>query len=321
LVRGASLPVALAVVAALVLVAAVQAALPPRGAEFSFADHATTGKDWHVDFTIDAKHRDKIRTLIVYSEQCDATVVKRDVPISPAGVVAAGGGVDGGGTWAVNATFQATKKIVGTMRITRATCDTGVLSYPNAITGDGTGASDHSEHEGLTYPDFASATAHQRRQAVALQKRVVRTWRGITVAGARRLGFIRRLDLSVKPGMFHVYNSTYEQDNRIFDARRPESIVFWRPPHGGTPQVLGTMFRVPAGKRPSFGGPIPIYHHHGLTKAGKVASLMTHVWMVSGPKSAWAFCLPVKQLELFNSHFNWLAGYSNHEHIGGPCPS
>src|SRR6476619_7641744 len=93
-----SLPPAL--VAALVVVAAAQAALPPKGAHFEFADHAPAGESWHVDFTIDPEHRDSVKTLIVYSERCDATVVRRDVPISAAGVIAASGGVAGGGTWA-----------------------------------------------------------------------------------------------------------------------------------------------------------------------------------------------------------------------------
>jgi hypothetical protein len=306
----------LVVAAALVLVAAVQAALPPKGAEFSFADHATSGKNWHVDFTIDAGHRDKIRTLIVYSEQCDATVVKRDVPISAAGVVAAGGGIEGGGTWAVNATFAATRKIVGTMRMARAGCDTGVLSYPTKITGDGTKAHDH----GPKLADFASATLKQRRQALALHRRVLKTWHGLTLRAARHLGFHRLTagHFHTKPGFFHFYNDTYETDHRTFDARRPESLVFWRSPKG--PVVLvGTMFRVPPGKRPSFAGPIPIYHHHDLGKAGNVVSIMTHVWMVKDVHRAWANCLPIPELEAYNPRLDWVRGYSRIEHVGGPC--
>jgi hypothetical protein len=302
------------VVAALVLVAAVQAALPPRGAEFSFADHATAGKDWHVDFTIDAKHRDKIRTLIVYSEQCDATVVKRDVPISPAGVVAAGGGVDGGGTWKVDATFQETRKIVGTMQMIRDGCDTGVLSYPTAITGDGTGPHDH----GAKYADFASSTLAERRQARRMQARVLKLWHGATLADVTRLGY--HTNRSHPPMatalMFHVYNTRYEKDKRIFDPKRPESFVIWRA--NGKSVVLGPMFRVPPGKRPRFAGPIPIYHFHP-SASGKIVSLMTHVWMVKpNHKIAYANCLPVTQLELYNPAFRWVPGQPPQEHLE-PC--
>ena len=311
--RRVSVSVALVVGVVLVLVGVVQAALPPKGQTFEFADHATSGKNWHVDFQVDAKSRKKLKTLIVYSEQCDATVVKRDVPISGAGVIAVAGGVPDGGTFTVNATFTATRKLVGTMRMIRTGCDTGLLNYPTAITGDGTGEHVHTAR----YPDFASATHKQRRQARALQVRVLKYWHGISVTDAKHLGYFRETRFQVTDGIFHVYNHTYEKDHRIFDARRPESLVFWRPPKGA-PQILGPMFRVPPGKRPSFAGPIPIYHHHE-SQTGRIVSAMTHVWMVNGPKSAWAFCLPVKQLELYNPTFKWLPGYSNHEHIGAPC--
>jgi hypothetical protein len=301
----------------LAIVSGAQAALPPKGASFSFADHATAGRNWHVEFTIDARSRTRLATLIVYSEQCDATVIKRGKPISGSGVVAASGGLMGGGTWAVNATFTSTHKIVGAMRMTRADCDTGLLRFPNAVTGDGTSGG-HHHGAGTQYPDLDAATPHERGQARALQLRVLKKWSGTTVGGAQRLGFWRSPMFKKKAGMFHMYNDRYESDGRMFDARRPESLVFWRPPHG-QPVLLGLMFRVPPGKRPSFAGPIPIYHHH-QSRSGRIVSEMTHLWMVKGRKAAWAFCLPTKQLAAYNPRFKYLPGYSNHEHIGAPCP-
>ncbi|MDQ3678786.1 MAG: hypothetical protein M3401_18650, partial [Actinomycetota bacterium] len=96
-------------------------------------------------------------------------------------------------------------------------------------------------------------------------------------------------------------------------------LVFWRRPQG-PPVILGPMFRVAPGKRPSFAGPIPIYHSHNSKSGGKLKSQMTHVWMVkAGRNSAWANCLPVKQLEQYNPAFKWTPSHSNHEHIGAPC--
>jgi len=277
------------------VVGVVQAALPPKNASFEFADHATAGKNWHVDFTVDEDSRRKLESLIVYSEQCDATVVARHVPISD-------GAGEGGGNWAVNATFTASKTIVGAMRMIRPGCDTGVLSFPNANTGDGTAVHVH----GGKYADFADATLKQRRQARRLQAQVLKFWRGVTPAGAKRRGFHVNRAFPPDPSglVFHVYNVHNEKDHRIFDARRPESLVFSRPTQG-KPVLLGPMFRVPPGKRPGFAGPIPIYHSHP-SHSGKIVSLMTHVWIVKpNRKIAWANCLPVKQLEAYNPGFTW----------------
>ncbi|MDQ3677722.1 MAG: hypothetical protein M3401_13130, partial [Actinomycetota bacterium] len=97
---------ALVLGAVLVIAAGVQAALPPKGASFAFHDHQTAGKNWHVEFRIDAKDPKQIKTLVVYSQQCKATVAKTGVAISDAGAIAAGGALNGGGTWQVNATFK-----------------------------------------------------------------------------------------------------------------------------------------------------------------------------------------------------------------------
>ena len=314
-------PAALVFGVLLVIVGSAQAALPPKGARFVFHDHVTPGKNWHVDLRVDPQDPKKLRTLVAYSQQCGETVAKTGIPISDAGVVAASGGLAAGGAWEVNATFTAPTAIVGTMRMRRAGCDTGVLSYPNASTGDGhtehehDGGGGHSEH-GAKYPNFDKASPKERGQAGALHKRVLRKWRGMTVARAARLGFYRNPHMKVKPGTFHVYNQRYEQDGRIFDARRPESLVFWRGATG-QPVILGAMFRAPPGKRPSFAGPIPIYHHHP-SKSGKVVSNMTHVWMTSGRMSTWANCLPVKWLALYNPAFKWTPGHS-HSHVDKPC--
>jgi len=318
-------PLARTVVSAAVLVGAMlliagtaRAALPPKGASFAFHDHDTAGKNWHIEIRIDQKNPEKIATLVAYSQQCKGTVAKTGLPISDAGVIAASGGLKGYGWWEVNATVQAPTTIVGTMRMRRADCDTGVLSYPNAITGD-----EHTDHahsggghgHGPKYPDFAGASLAQRKQARALHRRVLKTWTGITLAQAERLGWLQLGgSKKTRPGTFHIYNQRYEKDKRLLDARRPESLVFWRRADGKS-VILGAMFRVPAGKRPRFAGPIPIYHSHGQT----VKNRMTHVWLTKGPKSAWANCVPVFHLQQYNSAFTWMPGGTGQGLVGGPC--
>ena len=320
LLRRALVSVSVLVGALLVMGGTAQAALPPRGASFSFHDHHTAGKNWHVELKVDAKNPKRIATLVVYSQLCKSTVAKTGVAISDAGVIAASGGLKGYGRWQVNATFSAPTTLVGMMRVRRANCDTGVLSYPNAITGDG-----HTDHahgsgghdRGRKFPDFGSASIRERKQARGLHRRVLKRWTGITPAQARRRGFHRPRDAGpVVQYMFHVYNRRYQRDDRIFDAKRPESLMYWRRTDGGEPVLLAPMFRVPPGKRPSFAGPIPIYHHH-TSKTGRVVNQMTHVWMVKGPKMAWANCLPVFHLQQYNPAFKWVPDTNR---IAKPCP-
>lgn len=55
---------ALALTGLLVIAGAVQAALPSKGASFVFHDHATAGKNWHVEFEIDSSNPKKVKTLV-----------------------------------------------------------------------------------------------------------------------------------------------------------------------------------------------------------------------------------------------------------------
>ena len=307
---------ALVLAALLVLPGAALAALPAKGARFVFHDHDTKGKNWHIDFRISPTDRQVVETLVLYSEECDATVAKENVPISDTGVVAANGKVPDGGMWGTYAGFKGTTELVGSMRITTPRCDTGALWFPNAVTGDGHADHEHGEGghaHGPKFPDLESATRKERRQAVRLHRRVLDVWSGVSFAESKRLGFHRNPVFPRKLGVFHVYRSRYERDGRIFDPERPESLVFWRPSQG-QPVLLGPMFRVPPGRPPAFGGPIPIYHSHG----DGTSNQMTHVWMVKSLRMAWANCLPTKELHAYNPAFVWSAEGAS-AHIGGAC--
>lgn len=311
--RRTVLPVAVLAGALRLIAGTAQAALPPN----TIRRRARTGT-WRSGSIRRTPRRS--RRSSVYSQQCKGTIAKTGVPISDAGVIAASGGLKGYGWWEVNATVNEPTTIVGTMRMRRADCDTGVLSYPNAITGDG--RTDHAHAggghtHGSQYADFGRASLAERKQARALHRRVLKTWWGITPARAKLRGFHRPPGSKPVVGfMYHMYNQRYERDSRLFEGKRPESLVFWRRASGDS-VILGPRFRVPAGKRPSFAGPIPIYHGHA-SATGEIPNQMTHVWMTKGPKMAWANCLPVFHLQQYNPVFKWTPD-TKREHIGEPC--
>ena len=296
------------VLGALLLAPPASAALPAKGKSFEAHDHETPGRNWHVQFEIDARSSRKVETLVVYSEACDETVAEGDVPISEAGGVAAGGKLKGG-TWRVDATFTAPDAIEGTFRVTKGGCDTGVLPFRITPAGDG---HDHGpgaiHNHGPKFPDLARATVTHTRQAIQMRRRVIAAAddRFPTYAAARRLNYKRFTSVGKRPRplIFHLRKAAYEDDDRIFDARRPESLVYWWPAEG-EPILLGSMFRAPAGTRPAYAGPIPIYHVHGNRYGETGATQMTHVWLTGELRSAWSNCLPVAQLEALNPAFRY----------------
>ena len=252
------------------------------------------------------------------------------MPISDCGDVKVSGRVKGS-SWDVSAHFPEADHVTGTLHVAKGDCDTGPIPFDVKegadedhddmdMGGDGH-AHHHHHHHGPKFPDIDSATAAQRKQAEDLRIRVRRAaaTRFKTYRAARALNYKRFPRKWKLPVVFHLRNRAYENDNRIFDPRRPESLVYWWPRHG-QPILLGFMFRAPAGPRPSFAGPIPIYHQHP-NRYGKLGdNQMTHVWLTGGLRSAWSNCLPVKQLERANPKLRYekpRSGVSGQESM--PC--
>ena len=71
--------------------------------------------------------------------------------------------------------------------------------------------------------------------------------------------------------------------------------MYWLPRHG-RPVLVGLMYRVPAHRRPAFGGRILAYHRH-TSNGHPGATRMTHVWLAHKLRSAYARCLPVAALQ------------------------
>jgi len=320
--------VALALACGVAVPAVALAALPESNSSFESHDHETKGKNWHVQFEM-GKDRSRVQTLVVYSEECDVTAAKEKVAISEAGDVAAKGKAQGG-NWEITARFTTPQDVEGSFRITTPKgCDTGVLPFKDGLGKQGDGHSTHghsggghADHNtGPKYPSIEKASASQRAQAADLRRRVHRTAREqFPTYRAARARTFRRFSKSWKrPLVFHVRRKRYEDDRHTFSARRPESLVYWWP-RRGDPILLGYMFRVPAGSRPAFAGPIPIYHRHPGANGELADTQMTHVWLTGDLRSAWANCLPVEQLEKAIPRFNYekpRSGVSGAEAV--PC--
>jgi hypothetical protein len=105
---------------------------------------------------------------------------------------------------------------------------------------------------------------------------------------------------------FHASNPAYENDGRVLDPARPETLVYAVAPNG-RPVLMGAMFQMPKIGQPGpmIGGPLTVWHAHehvciSLTPLGlsgilsplgtcPVASIdvpltaeMIHIWIVPG---------------------------------------
>ena len=307
----------------LVLVpATAPAALPAKRGSFEAHDHVTPGRNWHVQLEISARSSRAIETLVVYSEKCGITDAVSGVPISAAGVVATTG-TAGGGAWRLEAVFTAPDAVQGTFRMTKGACDTGPLPFRVVPKGAGDGHAGHTHGaggghaHGAKYPAIDGASAKHVRQAIRMrhQALAVAAERFPTYRAARRRGFERFEGEWQRPLLFHLRSRHNLRDDRILDPRHPESLVYWWPAEGD-PVLVALMFSVPAGSRPAFAGPIPIYHQHPSAHGGLGATAMTHVWLTGDLRSAWANCFPVLELQWANPAFR----YAPPPGHAGPAP-
>jgi len=280
------------------------AALPAGGATVEAHNHASDGRNFHVQLEA-GRDRRRLASVLVYSEQCGETFTQEDVPVAEDGTVRAGAAVEGG-SWELSARFGGARTASGTFRVRLADCDTGVRSFRAKRAAAGRRKGEHGGHggkgghggHGPKYPPLRRATAAQRRQAETMRRQVWRMARRLfpSYRTAQRRGFVRYPGRWGRPVVFHLRSWLFDMDTISLRASRPESLVYWWPKRGA-PILLGFMFRVPAPARPAFAGPIPIYHRHPGTNGKLGATQMTHVWLTHDLRSAWANCLPVDELE------------------------
>jgi hypothetical protein len=276
-----------------------------KGESYSMHDHQTKGKNWHVEVQISKDARLKADTVVVYVQECNATVFLEELRVDLKGRIVIperpfklpkNGGE---GTWALFGAFTSSHEMSGLFRIRTATCDTGLRGFTLHAGGhDHTpGSSHHAGTRPGEFPQLATASATARGQARALwrQSRAAAARLFPTFAAARSEHFWRYPLKWKRPLLFHMRNDRYARDKVMLDADRPESLVYWWPKRG-KPILLGFMFRAPLGKPPAFGGDLFAWHSH-VEDGRKGDNQMTHVWLTGDLRSALANCLPVDQLE------------------------
>ena len=168
-----------------------------------------------------------------------------------------------------------------------------------AFTGAAISASMAQHHEtppkiDPLYPDLATATARERRQARRLWRQSKRSAKRLfpSPAAARQRGYnghphrVKR----PRPFFFHFRNNDYVHDGREIDPRHPEAVVYWYDPP--KPMVLvAFMYRAREHHEPNFGGGIIPWHSHcdGW-------SVVMHTWFTNDLRSGFARLAPRPEL-------------------------
>lgn len=306
-------------------VATAGAAIPVKGS-FQVHDHQTPGDNWHVDARV-AKSRDVLTGLVVHAERCGAfTPFARDVPIGEDGTVVANGYLDPErpekGAWGVEAQFTTEKRLDGHFRFITPECDTGPMLFA-ALNGDGHSGHSHRTSTSGTpigsLPDLSKAKGERRRELVRLYRASTRAARTKFSSYRKtiRAGYRRYSTANKKRQLFHVRHGGYALDDVWFDARRVESLVYYRP-SAGRPILVAFMFRAPLGEQPRYGRPVLGWHAHGVNK-NRIETQMTHLWLTDEMRTAYANCLPTEALERSVEGFALEPRSTGLSHESSPC--
>jgi hypothetical protein len=178
--------------------------------------------------------------------------------------------------------------------------------------GDG-----HTHQHASGYPDLSKATAQQLQGAEGLWRRTLAAAGTLlpTYSSALQAGYVLKWpQLPEGPTFFHLRRSALDSDGAVLDPSRVESLVYWRP-RGGTPVLVGFMYRAETVQPPKFGGPIIYWHSHGSNPIP-----MTHVWLTGDVRTAYARCAPVRPLEKAVNGFAYDARAKSRIVQGEPCP-
>lgn len=311
--------------------AAAEAAAPKPRARFVTHHHAVAGDGWHLELTVSARP-DRVAQLVLYSERCRSTVLATNIAIGADGTIDATGPFRSGrrrGTWLMQAFFTDPQHLEGSFRITAGRCDGGArvvsVHADGHPSGSHAGAGHAAHHAHLygtppgRYPTLSQATPARRAEALQLWRATQRQARGryATYARARARGFVARPLSPRRPRLFHLRHSGYAATPTSFDAKRPESIVYWQP-KVGVPFPIAFMYRLLDGRRPRFASPLLGWHRHGPRRPG--ATQMTHVWLTGDLRSAMANCMPVTELEAAIPSFRFDPAGRSSSPESIPCP-
>jgi hypothetical protein len=265
------------------------AATPHGGASYQAHRHNTGGHDWHVQLEVN-RQKTRLKTLVVYSEQCHETAFTHRVKLAPDDSFAVDLPTpDKKGRWQVHATFTHRSTVEGTWQVTRGECTDGREFSASTRTQLSIGLQ-------REYPPAARITTgrgwaahrlrHIKNQALLSAKRID------TVAEAEANGY--RLDRSNTqcPGFHHARKNGNGFWGNLLDPEAPQALVFWCNAHRGF-TLAAYMFRAPLKPRPNTYNNLIQWHRHGLTSH---YLWMSHLWLVRNPVAAWATCAPFNAL-------------------------
>ena len=185
------------------------------------------------------------------------------------------------------------------------------------------GGHQHAGHHGPEYPDLSTVSEAQVAEARDMLRRVhdaVAT-RFADYDQARAAGYERFTGRGWKrPLAFHLRHAGYERDDRVLDPERPESLVYWWP-RSGPPQLVAMMFRAPP--EATNGTPAVLtWHQHRNARTGRLGrTAMTHIWLTTDLRAAYANCLPREALEEAIPGFEYSPPRSQQAQESLPCKS
>lgn len=181
----------------------------------------------------------------------------------------------------------------------------------------------HGGHHGPQYPDLGSLEKTQIAAARALLSRARRAAarRFPDYASARALGYRRFTGRGWKrPLVFHLRHPGYDRDDRQLDPERAESLVYWWPERG-SPQLVAMMFRAAPetlARMPA----VLTWHRHRNARTGRLGTTaMTHIWLTTDPRTAYATCLPREALEQAIAGFRYVPPRTWQPQESLPCTS
>ncbi|MFI9555742.1 hypothetical protein [Nonomuraea endophytica] len=230
------------------------------------------------------------------------------VPANPGDTTAAGGHQHGTGQGQNTSTDQGqstgTQSGTDPSTATQSGTDPSTGTQSGTNPSSGTGQPDAGGHkhgdQGPVVPPSEGERAAADLAVAAAKRELPKRWP--TLAAATKAGFAESIDTG---GVVHLTKMAWIMDDRVLDPTRPEALVYYRKPSGGS-ILLGAMYIMPPGAQgPRIGGSLTHWHAHddlcGLPGGGvavlnpdgtcpkgtaKLPSTpeMLHVWVVDYPE-------------------------------------
>lgn len=303
----------LAVLALAAVVPATAAAAGPARPKTMFEDHLhnTGGNDWHVQLQANDTGT-RLSTIVLYAETCsEAGGLAARVPINPDGSFSVTDAKleDGRGTWSVQGTFTDLDHATGTWSVNRGRC---VIADHAFAAHDGRGHFFIGNPGGYAPARIDGSSKAARRLRILQRQTLANARHWNTVAKAQRLGYVPTIGEDTCPGIVHYRKHGVRMWGKVLDPSQPQALVYWCGADGQL-SMVAAMYRAAGRTRPSTFGNIIQWHKHGAT-----ATWMTHVWLVSDPRKAWAACVPFPALE--HVGLATYAFYTPDIPIDQPCP-